>query len=137
MLNWEPEIHAVGVAEMDSVHALFVQALAVLEKADDAEFPQLFHALALHTRAHFENESRLMRTYRFTAIGEHESDHQRVLGELAQLGRGVAAGRLGLARSYVAAGMPAWFRTHLLTMDSALAACIKAQAKAEAAQAPA
>jgi hemerythrin-like metal-binding protein len=128
MLNWQPELHAVGVAEMDGTHEAFVQELAALTTASDAEFPRLFHALALHTRAHFENEGRLMRTCRFPAIGEHESDHQRVLGELAQIGRGVAAGRLGLARAYVAIGMPDWFHKHLITMDSALAARLKAQA---------
>lgn len=129
MLNWQPELHAVGVAEMDGTHEAFVQELAALTTASDAEFPRLFHALALHTRAHFENEGRLMRTCRFPAIGEHESDHQRVLGELAQIGRGVAAGRLGLARAYVAIGMPDWFHKHLITMDSALAARLKAQGK--------
>ena len=128
MLNWQPELHAVGVAEMDGTHEAFVQELAALTTASDAEFPRLFHALALHTRAHFENEGRLMRTCRFPAIGEHESDHQRVLGELAQIGRGVAAGRLGLTRAYVAIGMPDWFHKHLITMDSALAARLKAQA---------
>ena len=128
MLNWKPEIHAIGVAEMDGTHEAFVDELAVLTKASDEDFPHLFHQLALHTRAHFENEGRLMRTCRFPAIGEHESDHLRVLGELAQIGRGVAKGRLGLARAYVAVGLPDWFNKHLITMDSALAARLKAQA---------
>jgi hemerythrin-like metal-binding protein len=127
MLNWKPEMHAVGVAEMDATHEDFVRELAALTKASDEDFPTRFHALGLHTRAHFENEGHLMRTCRFPAIGEHESDHQRILGELAQIGRGVAKGRLGLARAYVAVGLPDWFHKHLITMDSALAACLKAQ----------
>jgi hemerythrin-like metal-binding protein len=126
MLNWKPELHAVGVAEMDATHEDFVQELAALTKASDEDFPHLFHALGLHTRAHFENEGRLMRACRFPAIGEHESDHQRILGELAVIGRSVAKGRLGLARAYVAVGLPDWFNKHLATMDSALAAKLKA-----------
>jgi hemerythrin-like metal-binding protein len=126
MLNWKPELHAVGVTEMDATHEDFVRELAALTRAGDEEFPHLFHALGLHTRAHFENESRLMRACRFPAIGEHESEHQRVLGELAMIGRGVAKGRLGLARAYVAVGLPDWFNKHLATMDSALAARLKA-----------
>jgi hemerythrin len=126
MLNWKPELHAVGVAEMDATHEAFVEELARLTKASDEDFPHLFHTLGLHTRAHFENEGRLMRACRFPAIGEHESDHQRVLGQLAQIGRGVAKGRLGLARAYVAVGLPDWFNAHLRTMDSALAAKLKA-----------
>ncbi len=127
MLNWKPELHAVGVTEMDATHEEFVQELAMLTKSGDAEFPHRFHALVLHTRAHFDNESRLMRACRFPAIAEHESEHRRVLGELALVGRGVASNRLGLARAYVAVGMPDWFHKHLLTMDSALAARLKAQ----------
>lgn len=127
MLNWKPELHAVGVTEMDATHEDFVRELAALTKAGDEDFPHLFHALGLHTRAHFENEGRLMRTCRFPAIGEHESEHQRILGELAMIGRGVARGNLGLARAYVAIGLPDWFSKHLVTMDSALAARLKAQ----------
>ena len=41
---------------------------------------------------------------------------------------GLGMGRLGLARAYVAIGMPDWFHKHLITMDSALAARLKAQA---------
>jgi hemerythrin-like metal-binding protein len=126
MLNWKPEIHAVGVAEMDATHEDFVHELAALTKAGDEEFPHLFHALGLHTRAHFENEGRLMRACRFPAIGEHESEHQRILGELAMIDRSVARGSLGLARAYVAVGLPDWFNKHLATMDSALAARLKA-----------
>jgi len=130
MLNWKPEIHAVGVADMDATHEAFVEELAKLTKACDEEFPQLFHSLVVHTRTHFENEGRLMRACRFPAIGEHESEHQRVLGELAQIGRSLARGHFGLARAYVAVGLPDWFHKHLITMDSALAARLKAQAAA-------
>lgn len=65
-----------------------------------------------------------MKACRFPAIGEHNSEHLRVLGELAHFGRSVAAGRLTLARDYVRA-LPDWFATHLATMDAALAARLK------------
>ena len=109
------ERHELGVAEMDATHREFL---------DLADFPALFARLQVHTRQHFENEERLMKASRFPAIGEHNSEHLRVLGELAHFARGVAAGRLGLARRYVQ-GLPAWFDTHLATMDAALAGCIK------------
>jgi hemerythrin-like metal-binding protein len=130
MLNWKPEVHAVGVAAMDATHEDFVRQLGELAHAGAERFPALFHALCLHTRAHFENESLMMRACAFPAIAEHESEHRRVLGELALVGRGIAAGRLGLARAYVAVGMPDWFHKHLATMDSALAARLKRAAAA-------
>ena len=121
------ERHALGVAEMDATHREFLDMVEALQAASDADFPALFARLHVHTRQHFENEERLMKASRFPAIGEHNSEHLRVLGELAHFARGVAAGRLGLARLYVQ-GLPTWFDTHLATMDAALAGCIKRSA---------
>ena len=38
----------------------------------------------------------------------------------------VCAGRVAPARDYVR-GLPDWFHSHLLTMDAALAGCLKQQ----------
>ena len=118
------ERFTLGVAEMDATHQEFVALADALQAAGDDEFPQLFARLHEHTRQHFEHEGKLMKACRFPAIGEHNSEHLRVLGELAHFARGVAAGRLGSARAY-AKGLPDWFGSHLATMDSALAACLK------------
>lgn len=125
-MPWD-ERQALGVAEMDATHREFVDQVDALAKASDEDFPALFAALCEHTREHFENERKLMRACRFSAIGEHESEHLRVLGELQHLGMRVRAGRLGMARAY-AEGLPIWFGSHLATMDSALAAAVRAAA---------
>jgi hemerythrin len=127
VLNWHPEVHALGVAEMDGTHEAFIRELNALQHIDDADFPRLFNELLLHLRVHFDNESRLMRACGFPPIAIHEAEHERVLGEVALIGRSVARGQLGLARAYVAVGMVDWFHNHLATMDGALAACLKAQ----------
>ena len=122
-MSWD-ERYTLGVAEMDATHRDFVELADALLVAGDDEFPALFAELHEHTRRHFDNEGKLMKACRFPAIGEHNSEHLRVLGELAHFARGVAAGRLGMARNY-AKGLPEWFAAHLATMDSALAACLK------------
>ena len=122
-MAWD-ERHVLGVAAMDATHREFVAHLEALTAADDASFPGLFEALAEHTRQHFDGEAMLMKQCRFPATGEHTSEHLRVLGEMAFMGRAAKAGRLKTARSYVEA-LPAWFATHLATMDAALAACLK------------
>jgi hemerythrin len=116
--------HELGVADMDATHRDFVALADRLLAADDAAFPALFAELHAHTRAHFDNEGRLMKACRFPAIGEHHSEHLRVLGELAFFSTSVRAGRLKVARQY-AQNLPSWFATHLATMDAALAACLK------------
>lgn len=125
-MPWD-ERFALGVADMDATHREFVDLADALQAAADAEFPALFARLHEHTRLHFEHEGKLMKACRFPAIGEHNSEHLRVLGELAHFARGVAAGRLVSARQYAQA-LPGWFATHLATMDAALAGCIKQKA---------
>jgi len=123
-MAWDEARHALGVAEMDDTHREFVELSYALLVASDEDFPALFVRLHEHTHQHFEREGELMKACRFPATGEHTSEHLRVLGELAHFSRGVAAGRLGIARNYVRA-LPEWFATHLATMDSALAGCLK------------
>jgi hemerythrin-like metal-binding protein len=122
-MPWDEQF-ALGVADMDATHREFVNMADALRQASDDEFPVLFASLQEHTRRHFEHEGKLMKQCRFPAIGEHNSEHLRVLGELAHFGRGVAAGRLNMARNYVQ-NLPTWFATHLATMDAALAGCLK------------
>lgn len=124
-MQWLDEAHALGVAEMDATHREFVELVTALASAGDAEFAQLFERLADHTRRHFEHEGKLMRECRFPAIGEHDSEHLRVLGELAHMGVRVRAGRLAAPRAWLDS-LPGWFDTHLRTMDAALAARLKA-----------
>jgi hemerythrin-like metal-binding protein len=114
----------LGVAEMDATHQSFVELADRLLAADDAAFPALFAELREHTREHFENEGKLMKACRFPAIGEHNGEHLRVLGELAHFATSVKVGRLVAARQY-AQNLPTWFATHLATMDAALAGCLK------------
>jgi len=123
-MPWDESRHALGVAEMDATHREFVDLADALLLASDEDFPALFLNLQDHTRRHFEHEGKLMKQCRFSAIGEHNSEHLRVLGELAHFSRSVAAGRLGTARAYVKA-LPEWFSTHLATMDAALAGTLK------------
>lgn len=122
-MPWHEKL-ALGVADMDAAHREFVDLADALGQASDDAFPELFASLQAHTRRHFEHEGRLMKRCRFPASGEHNSEHLRVLGELAHFGRALAAGRLPMARDYVR-HLPGWFASHLATMDAALAACLK------------
>lgn len=127
MAAGEAAFTRLGVDSMDATHGEFIALVDELNHTADAQaFADGFARLGAHTQRHFEHESRLMRACRFPAIGEHESAHARVLGELAFMQRQVSAGRLAPARDYVR-GLPDWFHSHLLTMDAALAGCLKQQ----------
>ena len=123
MLKWDGAVHALDVPEMDATHREFLELLAALDSSGEQEFVSRLDRLIEHTRLHFDNESRLMRSCGFPAIAEHEGEHRRVLGLLDHLRRGCDRGRQVFARDYAAKGMPEWFAQHLSTMDACLAAC--------------
>jgi len=125
-MPWHETTHTLGIEAMDATHREFVALVdAAQAAAGDAEFARLFGELYAHVCRHFDDESKLMRECRFAATGEHENEHRRVLGDLTHLKARVAAGRPAMARAYVE-GLPQWFAGHLATMDSALAASLRA-----------
>lgn len=125
-MQWDEAAFGLGVHEMDATHREFVSFVAALAVAPTAEFPALFEQVRQHTRKHFEREYALMQACDFPALREHEAEHARVLADLTHLSARVQQGSLTMARAY-AQGLPDWFRNHLATMDSALAACLKAR----------
>ncbi|QID19523.1 hemerythrin family protein [Nitrogeniibacter mangrovi] len=130
-MQWDTAHHALGVADMDATHREFASYVSALSAAPEVEFPALFEQLRAHTRRHFEGEYRLMQACRFAATAEHEAEHARVLADLSHLSIRVQQGNCTMARAYVNA-LPDWFAQHLATLDSALAARLKAAALASA-----
>lgn len=122
----------LGVPAMDRTHREFVDLVNRMAEASTAAFVYLYPDLVDHTHAHFANEDLLMRQTGFPAIAEHTAEHARVLGELDALRRRLSGGRIVLARAYVIEQLPAWFALHAVTMDSALAAHVKAALKVKA-----
>ena len=126
--EWDEKRHALGIGDMDATHREFIEQVAALIAADNAEFPALFQALVTHSGAHFKAEGMLMRAAKYRGLPEHESEHHRVLGELQQLNRSLKRGHLPLVRAYVREGLMEWFDTHLAMMDGALVMHLKKQA---------
>ena len=116
LLAWTEELE-LGVDLMDTDHAEFVALLNRLNEADDAAFGIRFAELVGHTRAHFERENALMEENAFPARIPHRNEHDRVLAELDEMGRRLAAGDVQGARAYVRDTLPAWFVNHRNTMD--------------------
>ncbi|MGB0723736.1 MAG: bacteriohemerythrin [Gammaproteobacteria bacterium] len=127
LMRWEPG-YQLGRDDMDDTHREFIDLVnAADESPDDEAFKAAFHALVQHTRAHFEHENRLMEESGFYALHVHVGEHHRVMRQMDQVNERVQLGMLKLGRE-VLAGMPSWFAQHAATMDSALAAHLKAKA---------
>jgi len=107
--------------ELDDMHLEFAQLVNALADANGNDFVKLFGQLYDHSQAHFSHEKELMQASVYPSLAEHDSEHQRILGELKQYQRKVNKGAISFARAYVKDRLPEWFQLHLTTMDSALA----------------
>jgi hemerythrin-like metal-binding protein len=117
--------YCLGVESMDSTHQEFITLVNQLGYTEDAEFAGLFKKLLAHTEAHFTAENRLMEEVKFPPIQIHMGEHHRILEEMRRIGKRVGSGSIATGRTFVLT-LPQWFREHAATMDSALAACVKA-----------
>ena len=129
--NWSKVNYVLGVSVMDDTHEEFIDLYNKLMHADDAHFAVLFEEFYLHTKAHFEEENRLMEQSCFPALSEHKGEHQRVINELNYFRSKVAENKYSFPRFYIKDRIPLWFRLHLATMDSALAAHLNNTATAD------
>jgi hemerythrin len=127
IIEWCDDRFLLGVPEMDDTHVEFVDLANRLMLASNDEFAHLYGTLIEHTRRHFEYEDRLMIETRFPATAEHRDEHLRVLGELALFNKRVRSGLVAFGRNYIRGRMAEWFMLHAATMDSALAAHVKAK----------
>lgn len=119
---WNNDIHALHLPEMDETHREFIALLLHAQRAPDMELPACLDRLLEHTRAHFARESEMMEACGLSSQDEHEAEHARILAELGQMRSRAGNGRTSFVRAYLTEAMPDWFRTHLATMDSELAA---------------
>lgn len=121
------DIHIVGYDQIDTDHDEFISLLNRLDAADNKDFPVLFQQLYEHTEQHFDRENQLMQQFSYPGETEHKGEHQRVLGEFKQFKSRVDKGLIAFGRLFIKDRLPQWFGLHVSTMDSALAAHVKAQ----------
>ena len=110
---------------MDDTHKEFIELYNNIIVANDHGYPELFEKLVSHTIKHFDNENMLMEQSEFPAISEHKHEHRRVLNELKYFQEKVKCNKFSFSRFYIKDRIPGWFKHHLATMDSALAAHLK------------
>ena len=106
---------------MDDTHREFVDLLASVETADDADLLIRFEALIDHTDDHFGREDRWMRETQFSSSNCHTLQHTVVLQVMREgLKRGQEQNDLALVRQ-MAKELGVWFPQHAQSMDAALA----------------
>lgn len=119
LLEWS-EALALGVPTMDATHQEFVDLLATVELAADADLLAAWNALVEHTEGHFAQEDRWMHSTGFAVDNCHSLQHRVILEVMRDGAVRAVAGELHVVRG-MAGELAAWFTHHAQTMDAALA----------------
>ncbi|MRR56653.1 MAG: hemerythrin [Deltaproteobacteria bacterium] len=123
-MKWSSK-YVLNVQKMDTTHREFAERVTEIEKASVEDLAEALDKLIAHTVEHFEAENQWMLETKFPAYSEHYGEHQRVLLLLNVIRRVVL--RTPEVVYDLAHDLSGWFDMHLATMDSALAAHIKAE----------
>lgn len=118
-LTWSDTL-ALDVPAMDSTHQEFVQLLAAVQQASDADLLPAWKTLVEHTEAHFSREDYWMAATRFAAGNCHSTQHAYVLAVMREGIKYAERGELHAPRT-MAAELAVWFPQHTEAMDAALA----------------
>lgn len=118
-LEWHDGL-LLGYQPMDLVHQEFVQCVAALQQAADAQLPELMAALLAHAQHHFGEEDRWMEETQFPARECHIDEHAQVMHSIVEVQQRVAQGQFEVCRR-LARELASWFPGHADYLDSALA----------------
>ena len=98
------------------------EAIVAYQQGDNKNVAQISELLVEwqeHTQAHFERENRLMKQVNFPAYPIHSSEHEAALSTMADVvGLWQKKQDVGGLAEYVFVLWPAWFSTHVETMDT-------------------
>jgi hemerythrin-like metal-binding protein len=118
-LAWSDAL-VLDMPVMDAVHEEFVELLARVVRAPDAELLPLWSALIAHTQEHFDREDQWMRATGFAAGNCHATQHKVVLQVLREGEARGHGGDLAVVRQ-MADELGIWFPQHAQSMDASLA----------------
>jgi hemerythrin-like metal-binding protein len=118
-LEWSDAL-ALDLPEMDDTHREFVELLADVEDAADAQIDVAWSALILHTDDHFGREDRWMRDTRYAPSNCHTTQHFVVLKVMREIEAMDRADKPAVIRQ-VARELAQWFPQHAQGMDASLA----------------
>ncbi|MBX3607458.1 MAG: hemerythrin [Piscinibacter sp.] len=118
-LEWSEALQ-LELPQMDVTHREFVELLAAVQAADDADLLSHWQTLIEHTVEHFGQEDRWMLETGYASGNCHAVQHQVVLQVMREGATRAAAGEAALLR-LIAGELALWFPQHAQSMDAGLA----------------
>ena len=123
---FEDSKHLLNFDEMDSYHKEFIEIYNSKESESTQDYKNVMMKILEQTKIHFTHEEELMAEYNYPRTKEHSDEHKKVLYEMEYFlnGSNTMIGKQ-ILKSYYKEGLPKWFDSHLLSMDSDLSSFIK------------
>ena len=118
-LVWSEALQ-LELPQMDDTHREFVDLLAAVQRADDADLLTHWNTLVAHTVDHFGQEDRWMQETGYASGNCHAVQHKVVLQVMREGATRAADGELPLLR-LIAGELAQWFPQHAQSMDAGLA----------------
>ncbi len=112
--------YLLGYAAMDDTHREFVERVAALERAADAELGAQLAQFAQHAIEHFEQEERWMTSTAFPATQCHADEHAAVLRSVREVQQMLRDGAAVTIVRDLTRALVDWFPAHADYMDAAL-----------------
>jgi len=118
--------HLLDYEGMDSYHKEFVDIYNSKEDDSPQSYKNVMLKILEQTKVHFTHEEELMSKYNYLRFKEHSEEHKKVLYEMEYF-INKSNTKIGqtLLKSYFLEGLPHWFDSHLLSMDSDLSSHLK------------
>lgn len=120
-MKFDNSKHLLNFEEMDTKHKEFIDIYNSKNSENIEDYKNVMIKILEHSKVHFCNEEDLMKLHKYPRIKEHSDEHKKVLYEM-QYFINKSNTRIGkeILKSYYNQGLPNWFDTHLLSMDSDL-----------------
>ena len=125
-MKFEDSKHLLNFDEMDSYHKEFVNIYNSKNSESTQDYKNVMMKILEQTKIHFCHEENLMKEHNYPRIKEHSDEHKKVLYEMEYFlnGSNTMIGKK-ILKSYFIEGLPSWFDSHLLSMDSDLSSFLK------------
>jgi hemerythrin-like metal-binding protein len=129
-MNFDKEKHLLNNEDMDIHHKDFVDIYNSLKDDTQESYKIVMTKILEQTKVHFCHEEDMMKKHAYPRIREHSDEHKKVLYEMEYFIKN-SNSMIGekLLKSYYKEGLPNWFDSHLLSMDSDLASFLKDKVK--------
>jgi len=125
-MNFQDEKHLLNFEDMDKHHKEFIDIYNSKQSDSTQDYKNVMIKILEQTKVHFCHEEDLMKEHNYPRLKEHSDEHKKVLYEMEYFinGSNTMIGKQ-ILKSYYLEGLPTWFDTHLLSMDSDLSSFIK------------